>query len=178
MIKGEKVGLREVRNEDLVLMNKWNNDPDFILLHNAFYYLPITLEDTQRWHESIKNNPSRQLITIVDQKEDVIGYMTLWCIDWRNKNCRLALGFGSKEYSGSGYGIDARRTILKYLFQHWNFHRVFAYITSYHDSGISFTKKMNASFSGYMKKVAYVNGEYHDFHVVQFDREKFLGLEK
>lgn len=177
MIIGELTILRGVEDEDIKLFNLWRNQPEFGRLVAGVTYFPETLENTMDKFNP-KNHENMQFLTITTLEQQVIGFMNLYSIDTRNRNCHFGLGIGEVSERSKGYGTDARRAILRYLFEEWNFHRVFGAFASYNIASRRSHEKLGAKMIGEMKRSLYVNGEYYNYCYYQYEKELFIEMDK
>lgn len=88
--------------------------------------------DKENLRKSIKNEiedknderETRRFIVLEKDSKIRIGVLDYNSLDMKNKSCSFDIEIGEIECQGKGYGEDALRTFFKYLFEHYNLHRI------------------------------------------------------
>ena len=109
--------LRDLRKEDMAVINEWRNDPELIENVCAPFRF-INLETDEIWfnrYMSSKSNAVR--CGIVECESDrLIGCVYLLDIDWVARCAELGIMIGSPLDRGRGGGKFAITAILKHAF--------------------------------------------------------------
>lgn len=104
------VSLRLFKEEDILLKVKWINDNE----NNKFlhYDIPITVEKTRKWFQSIKNNKNR--IDMVILYNDIpIGLIGLLDIDFKNKKAEYYIVIGEKKYKEKNLAYESSILLIQ-----------------------------------------------------------------
>lgn len=129
MIKGEKVILRQVREEDLPLLYQWINNPEIARLWYG-RNKPRSKEWVKKHFAPIIDGKSESTCRIIELKGRPIGFMYNTPEkedDGSGFSGRVELDImiGEKSEWGRGYGTDALRAMIKYAFTKQKAERVF-----------------------------------------------------
>jgi len=113
-IDGEKVYLREIREEDLEMVRCWRNDPEV----NKFFFNRsyITQEKQREWFQKLIQSGTKIFFIICDKVDGRPIGTIQWEILGNDKRCaEIGIYIGEKDAGGKGYGSDAMRAVIGYL---------------------------------------------------------------
>jgi RimJ/RimL family protein N-acetyltransferase len=116
-LKGQRVSVRPMRAKDLDAMAAWRPFAD--PLYQAFDFPRRSLGEHKRWFEWRSRDRSRRLYAIEDERNQVIGSLTLREIDGR-RSARLGITIGA-DFVSQGYGSEALRLYLEHYFRTMRF---------------------------------------------------------
>jgi RimJ/RimL family protein N-acetyltransferase len=88
----------------------------------------------------------------------LIGYRELNII---SRRCTVGSGIGVKEYWGKGFGTDAMKTLIHYLFQTMNLNRVQLDTWCGNVQAIRSYEKCGFVVEGQLRNDAYIDGKYY-----------------
>jgi RimJ/RimL family protein N-acetyltransferase len=164
MLIGKKVILVAPKKEYLPKFVKWMNDPE--VLQFLTMYRPITVEEEEKWYQSITNNPKEIHFSILgkigsENDPKLIGNIGI-TLDNRNRVGSIGIVIGEKPYWGKGYGTEALQILIEYAFQTLNLHRVELMVYSSNPRAIACYNKVGFKKEGVLRKSVFINGEYHD----------------
>ena len=116
-IEGQKVVLRSKRMEDAEADYRWRVDPELAQL-DATRPITITLKEYMRYHRDDLQFPSpRSLRLAIDTIDGYhIGNCMYYDIDTELAQAEFGIMIGNSHYWNGGYGTDAVRTMLRYIF--------------------------------------------------------------
>jgi RimJ/RimL family protein N-acetyltransferase len=176
-MKGTKVRLREYRKEDIKLAKDFMNNPEIRkFLYPGIPYL-ITLEDEEKWYESntsLKDEYSFAIETLTEKK--YIGGCGVNKIDWKNSVAEVGVVIGNTEYLGKGYGTDAMRILIKFIFNQMNIHKIRLKVFSFNKRAIKSYEKCGFIVEGRMREEIFRDGKYHDNIVMGMLKEEYLKI--
>lgn len=115
-IKGKNVTLRAIEQEDLKLINRWSNDPEINYMLGGWHF-PSSMQDQQKWFESLSMKSNDQRFAIETKNEGLIGIANLVEINWKDRNAFHGMLLGDAKTRGKGYGTDTIMTLCKYAFE-------------------------------------------------------------
>ena len=163
MLIGKNIKLREVRGDDLELIRRWRNDPQY---YEFFYELvPITEKEEERWFERIINDPSEILfaISLNDQSERCIGTVGFQHWDKRNRNAEWGrLLIGDKENAPKGAGKEVELLILEYGFEHLGLNKLYCTVFSDNEKVIGLHTSFGFVQEGCLKQHIFKWGRFVD----------------
>lgn len=79
----------------------------------------------------------------------LIGFVSLFEIDWTNGDSLVGIGLGDRDYWGQGYGSDAMDLILRYAFEELNLYRVSLVVFEYNERAIRVYEKVGFRIEGH-----------------------------
>lgn len=174
MYIGQKVRLREYRKEDIEKAQKYMNDPEIRrLLHPGIPYL-YTFEDEEKWFNELSANKdvyNFAIETIKDKK--YIGGCGLNKIDWKNSVAVVGIFIGDKEYWGKGYGTDAMKILIKFVFEQMNINKIKLNVFSFNQRAIKSYEKCGFRKEGILRQEIYRDGRYYDDIIMGILREEY-----
>ena len=127
LLRGERIYLRPPTIDDAARIfhwerddEVWHYDPHRPFSQSMAEFLPI-------FERNYVNGNGRQFWFIIeDEKHIPIGTITYFNLDYRSGQVEIGLGLGDKNRWGKGYGPEAIRTLVHYLFTLPGLARVYA----------------------------------------------------
>lgn len=114
-IKGEKIYLKPISVNHAKTFIKWFDDPEVI---KYTIIKPMTLAEEIKWIKERKENKKDEIWCIfIKTTGELIGNVGAHNLDNPNKYFNVGIVIGKKKYWGKGYGTDAFKTLIKYLFE-------------------------------------------------------------
>jgi RimJ/RimL family protein N-acetyltransferase len=123
MLMGTLVRLRAVEPSDYPLLTAWLNDPDVMY----FWGRPgntVARGEVASYEErqAARGNSRKYIVETLDQQ--AIGQIDYYDLDWQARSAWVSILIGDRGFWGGGYGTDAMRILLTYLFNQLGLHRV------------------------------------------------------
>ena len=127
LLHGELIYLRRPTIEDASRVfywerddEVWRYDPHRPYSENLAEFLPI-------FEQNYVRGNGRQFWFIIEDEQHIpIGTITYFNVDYRLGQAEVGLGLGDKTRWGKGYGPDAIRTLVRYLFSLPGMVRIYA----------------------------------------------------
>ena len=175
MLKGKKVLLRPMKQEDIVRQHEFNQDPELYALDST-YPRVSPLESAQAFYESRTKFDENIAPFAIEAEGKYIGYCSL--MDLRNPHGNLELGImiGDREYWGRGYGRDAVRLLLDYGFRHLGARRIALTTHAKNERAIRCYLACGFVEEGRPRKVVWIEGEYTDLVNMSLLREEWQAM--
>lgn len=174
---GQSVYLRPVELYDVTLIQTWHNDPEIRKLALGGR-LPYTKEAEEEDIKTASQSDKKAYLMIVKKSDDKpIGFIPL---DFWDPFCGivwLRIIIGDKNSWGQGYGSDALRCTLCWLFQELNVHRVELETFATNERALNFFKKIGFKQEGVRRQAHFSEGQYHDVVLFSLLKEEFLNEE-
>jgi RimJ/RimL family protein N-acetyltransferase len=116
VLRGDRVVLTELRDEDSDALFRWINDRELVLLSAPF--APVSEDAHREWFDSIRSRPDVEIYAIrtVDG-ERLIGTCQLHSIDRERGEAQLQIRIGERDAWGAGRGSEAVRLLLARAFE-------------------------------------------------------------
>lgn len=164
MYSGQLVKLRAYKEEDIEKATVYINDEEVKKLMDSNIPFPMTKWQEEEWVRSRKANTDFTYdFAIEDLKTGkYIGGCSINECDVKNRTCVVGIMIGDKEYWGKGYGSDALKVLIKFIFEEVNMNKIKLNVFSFNNRAIACYKKVGFKEEGILKKEIYRNGRYHD----------------
>lgn len=160
--------LRELEKQDLGLINKWRNDEDLISFLGApFRY--INLEVEEEWYTNyLKNRSSCLRCSIVkkDNKDIILGLVSLTDINYLNQSATLHLMIGDPKQRGKGIGTFAINEILEHARKNLNLRRIELSVLASNERALKLYEKMGFEKEGLKKEAVLKDGKFEDMVIM------------
>lgn len=180
MLIGEKVRLRGLEEQDIELAHEYMNDPDVVLnLWTGIPY-PVTLEQERAWFQSQKESKDNTYNFAIETLEEglYIGGCGINNLDWKNGVAIVGIMIGHKDYRGKGYGTDAMKVLIDFIFNQINVNKVQLHVFAFNERAIKSYKKCGFKEEGRIRQRIFRNGKYHDEIVMGILREEYFQNKK
>jgi len=173
MLRGEKVKIRAIEENDLSKIVEWRNSPE---IYDLFFgFEPFSEIKQKIWFEKQLNDHSQKNFIISTMENEPIGMVSLYCIDWRNRKAEFGrFLIGEKKYLHQGYGEETLSLILEYGFKHLNLNRLYLETFSTNKRAISLYKKFGFQEEGRLRKHIFKNGKYQDVVILGLLKEDYI----
>ena len=159
--------------EEVDLIYKWANDPDVL----PFWY------GRKKTRKKIKEDWNLDYFTDKDPysgrcfaillEESPIGMINHNKIDMDNRNTTIDVLIGEKKYWNKGFGTDALRTFVKYLFEKFELNRIWLGTYAFNDRAVKAYRKAGFKQEGIFREDAYIDGKYVDTIIFAVLRKEF-----
>ncbi|HET7628226.1 MAG TPA: GNAT family protein [Bacillales bacterium] len=181
MIKGKKVELRPVSLKDFKKTYGWRNDEEMAKLGAGSYLYEYSHMPEEKLEENYTNLIQKAdkrsagdfSIYTLEEKPKHIGM-----IDYRQLNlvarcCSVGIGIGEKAYWNKGFGTDAMKALIRYLFRTMNLNRIQLDTWSGNERAIASYKKCGFVVEGRLRNDAFVDGNYYDTIIMGLLKDEF-----
>lgn len=159
---GKKVVLRAVEEEDIEMLRKLTNSPDFEKMIVGWSF-PVSKKDQLCWFTNIKNDLSRIRYTIETKDDGAVGMIGLRDIDWKNGTAYgLGMRIAKTEIRTRGLATDAWMTLMRYAFDELRLNRINGSALAYNYASLRVCEKVGFKREGIRRQAVYKNGEYID----------------
>jgi RimJ/RimL family protein N-acetyltransferase len=124
-LRGDKVRLTALTEEDLEVIAAWQDDTDLLRRLDAQAAAPRGLAQLRQWLRQRQERPDGYLFAVraVDGA-GLLGYAELDGILWPHRAGWLSLVIAPRDHWGRGFGREAMRLALWFAFAELNLHRV------------------------------------------------------
>lgn len=177
MIRGAKTVLRGIEREDLDIIWKWYNDREVMYYWNEPYRFVTRDELAARYLDGMSAPSSRSHWLLIATVEGIpigrIGYVDL---NHLNRRAELAIQLGEPSYWGQGYGSDALRAFLAYLFDGLNLWKVWLQVNEGNERARRAYRKTGFKEDGVLRAHTFLDGHYIDVIVMSMLEPEYRSL--
>jgi RimJ/RimL family protein N-acetyltransferase len=165
VLRGERIILAPLRDEDSKTLFEWINERDDVLLSAP--YKPVHAADHREWFDAIRDRPDVAIfgIRLLDG-DRLIGSCQLHGIDPRARSAELQIRIGDAGARGHGYGSEALTLLLRHGFHDLNLRRISLRVFASNERAIRAYDAAGFVEEGRLREAAYVDGEFVDVVVM------------
>ncbi len=175
MYRGDKVILRGYEKTDLELAHRYFNDPEVQHLLNSGLILPISMAEEEKFINECANSKERGYNFAIETIEgEYLGGCGYFELDRKNRTTYVGIAIANKERWGQGYGTDAMRVLLRFLFDELDLRKVLLRVFAYNDRAIASYRRLGFVEEGRLRQQFYRRGEYHDEIIMGILRDEFV----
>jgi diamine N-acetyltransferase len=162
MLRGEKVILRPLRDEDFDMWYRLMAENIEVSVLAASVWIPYTVEAARKlWQSMLTAAEDERLWFAVEAEGAFIGSVSLKDIDRRSQHAWLSIVLDGTRL-GQGYGRDSLRTLLRWAFTIENFRRISLEVFSTNERALRAYRAVGFVEEGRMREVTWVDGQYVD----------------
>lgn len=163
ILRGERVYLRELRDDDLPLLVKWWNDPQAAALQTLVVRPQAEsaiVEKYRNWSAN-KDSTAAWFSIVARQDDGLVGSISLFDARMPTRAATLAISIGPEHWSG-GLGTDALRVMLRYGFHELGLNRIGLGVWAFNDRAIAAYRKVGFVEEGRRRQMTFHAGRFYD----------------
>jgi RimJ/RimL family protein N-acetyltransferase len=163
ILRGEKVQLTALRQEDADVIAEWYQDTAFLRNYDSSPAYPKTEKQlaTMLEEEQKDNNTFLFAVRLLDSGR-IIGLLQLDGIAWTHGTSWVSIGIGEEADRGQGYGREAMEIGLRFAFDELNLHRVCLTVFSYNQAARTLYERLGFRHEGTYREHLMRDGRRHD----------------
>lgn len=173
---GEKVAIRPIERADLPVVLPWWNDPEVMYYADDNPHPSTTLQELEERYEQEERSDSTERFIIETLDGESIGDLVYFGYRPDTRNVQIGILIGVKKYWGRGYGSEAIRLWLKYLFEHRHVHKVSLTVSDFNLRAIRAYEKCGFRRDGVLRHNAIIDGKYVDHLVMSLLEDEYARL--
>ena len=162
-IIGERVALREFRQEDISAIRSWVTDNATTRALGGVYLRPQTWEQSERYLSALLEGDAGGVNLVIADRQSLryLGQCSLMMIDNTARHAELAVVM-CPACQGQGLGEEGIRLMLDFAFRQMNLNRVHLKVRSDNPQAIRCYEKCGFVREGCLRRHAFADGEYRD----------------
>ena len=178
MYTGDLVRLCEYSREDSARALTFINNPEVLRLIQTGVRLPRTYKEEEKWIENMNAGKLEGYTFKIETLKDslYIGGCGVNELDWKNRNAVVGIMVGDPVYWGHGYGTDAMRVLVRFLFDQVGLNRIALKVFDYNERAIKSYQKVGFTQEGRMRETLYCDGAFHDEIVMSILKREYDAL--
>lgn len=164
MYYGEKVCLRAYKEEDIPVATKLVNDAELKRLLAPRIAFPMTGWEEEEWVKSQRSNKNGEYNFAVEDMEthSYIGGCGINEVNWTARIATVGIMIGDKNYWNKGYGTDAMKVLIKFIFENMNIRKIKLNVFSFNIRAQKCYEKCGFKVEGILKDELFKDGKYYD----------------
>lgn len=170
MLTGKKIMLRPVELEDSRILSAWLNDRDTNKGLDIIYPLSKRYAD----NFTLEAEEEKKKVFIIDDEDyKPIGIVIIDKIKWEYRHCEVGIAIYKKEKRQKGYGKDALKTLLEFIFNDMNLELVYLNVLEENTLAVNLYKSLGFVEEGILRNRYFRDGKYFDVISMSILREEF-----
>jgi len=147
LFEGQDVRLGPIDYEkDPEIESKWTHDSEFMRMYSIDPARPMSAAMVKKQYEKlekeIEDDKNMYYFAIRAKADDrLIGKAAIQWVEWSNGNAHVHLGIGAADDRRKGYGSQALRMLIRFVFGELNLFRLTARVPEYNEGAIALLKK-------------------------------------
>jgi RimJ/RimL family protein N-acetyltransferase len=170
VIRGRRVELRPVEDDDAPLIHRWQNDPE--VWWSMDVDRPFSLADVR---DDVARSRREGYPSIVTVDGRPVGRIGLNRLQARNRACSLSPFMGEPDLWDSGHARDALMTMLTYAFDRLDLHLVHVRTLAANDRLIEVSERCGFVREAQLRDRSWKDGRWFDHVEMSVTREEFGG---
>jgi RimJ/RimL family protein N-acetyltransferase len=146
-LRGRHVALRPMSYDDMPLLMRWGSDPEFRRYQWARAPGVFGEADARRWIERM-STPGDSACWVIEHDGRAIGFANYRDHHPKGRSAEVGIGIGEPDLWGKHLGRDALTTLIRYLFDELDLHRVGLSVVSFNDRAIWMYKAVGFEVEG------------------------------
>lgn len=172
MLKGKRVYLRLLSQEDLKDRVTWINDEENI--QTLLFDWPTSIEKTQKWFSNVVLDGSKLNLSIIDiESNELVGMTGLLNIDRINHHAQLYITIGNKKYRGRHLPDEVIPLVLEYGFTELELKKIYLYTLPNNERGRHVYERNGFKQDGILRQQVYCRGKQQDLYVHSILKAEF-----
>lgn len=174
MIRGEKVYLTALYEEDLEQLREWRNLPKF--KKNFREYREITPSMQLEWYKTkVTNDPSTIMFAIREvSTNQLLGCCGLCYINWIHRNAEISLYIGWDEsyIDDKGFALESSNLLIQYGFLELGMKKIWAEVYEFDILKTELFMSVGLQKDGILRKHYFYDGEWWDSYILSIINDK------
>jgi ribosomal-protein-alanine N-acetyltransferase len=168
VIRGRRVDLRPVEEEDLPHLHRWQNRPE--VWRALALERPQSLDEVRDEVAAVRLDGHAFVVTVDGA---AVGRIDLRAFRRRDRICSLSMYLGEPDALGHGHGRDAIMTLLAYAFDRHDLHQVELATSATNEGLIEVAERCGFVREAALRDRRFQDGAWVDLVVLSVRREEF-----
>ncbi|MFS0864811.1 GNAT family N-acetyltransferase [Fredinandcohnia sp. 179-A 10B2 NHS] len=161
VLEDKRVYLRRIESSDVDYFLQSVSNPEIRRLTGTTAF--FTHAKIEAFLEQITTDSSRiDLIIALQENDQVIGDLAILDVDHQQRNGSFRIAITDERYMSKGYGTEALRLIIDYMFNTLNLRRIGINVYAYNSRAIKAYEKLGFVQEGILREELYYDGQYYD----------------
>ncbi|HLA45703.1 MAG TPA: GNAT family protein [Aggregatilineales bacterium] len=168
LLQGEQVYLTAITKADVEAMHDALMDFEYLryVSHNIAYRLTTPDKIIENYNKERGEQRAYTFVIRLKEGDTLLGICRAKNINWHSHACEVGIGITDPAMRGKGYGTDAMRVLLRYVFMELNLNRAELRVTSYNEAAIASYQKIGFKHEVTMREAIYRDLQYFDIYIM------------
>lgn len=175
MIKGRKVYLTTIEEEDLEQLRQWRNLPEYRKHFREYREISSTMQ--KWWFEHKVNGDNTTIMFAIRQldTDELIGCCGLCYINWIHRHSDLSLYIGKDQayIDAEGIAEESCKLLFEYGFNELGLNKIWTEIYEFDTKKYELYKKFNFQQDGRLRKQYFYDGRWWDSYLLSLLRDEY-----
>ncbi len=164
MYFGEKIKLRAHKKEDMKKIYDFLNDYELKSVYDTDVAFPSSMEQIEKnYNEETVEDGGKYSFAIEDlETGKYIGSCIITEVDFIARFAKVGIIIGDKNFLGKGFGSDAMKTLINFIFKEMNMNKVKLEVFSHNLRAIKSYEKCGFKVDGALREEGFKDGAYRD----------------
>lgn len=173
MYYGNKVCLRAYKEEDIKIATGFVNDKELKKFLVATIPFPMSLWEEETWIRSQTGNENGEYNFAIEDLETnkYIGGCGIQKVNWISRVATVGIMIGDKDYWGKGYGTDAMKVLMQFIFENMNMNKIRLSTFSFNERAKKSYEKCGFKVEGVLRDEVFKEGKYYNEIIMAAFRE-------
>jgi RimJ/RimL family protein N-acetyltransferase len=173
----KRVYLRALELSDSILINKWRSSLFTTkYLSGNFYYVSHEREKKSIENKILDDSHHIYLSICLIEGDSMIGYVQINNIDLRNLKAEWGgTLIGERDFLGKGYGEEASKLLLRFLFDQYPINKCYAFCLAEHPTTPKLFQKLGLKKEGILRQEIFKDGVFKDLLLYSILRTEING---
>ncbi|MFC6200472.1 GNAT family N-acetyltransferase [Lactiplantibacillus nangangensis] len=173
ILAGPQLNLVVPQPEDFDEISEWYTEGSFLRNLDTAPARPLSGEELEQTYRNLDRQTEFYFHIRTQADDRLIGFVTLYNIEWTNQIAQLAIAIGDPADRGHGYGTEALNLMLNYGFNELNLYKVCLDVIATNHAAISVYQNSGFEFEGTNKLAVKRDGERYDLYSMGLFAEDF-----
>lgn len=173
-MKGDKVYLAPIEEEDLRQLMIWRNLPEF--RKHFREYRELSYQNQKNWFDSLAGDRTTLMFSIkrIDNDE-LIGCCGLCYVNWVHKNADLSLYIGYEEayIDEQGFAEESCKLLFNYGFNELNLHKIWTEIYEFDKKKKKLYEGFGFKEDGFLREQYFYDGKMWNSYILSLLRSEY-----
>ncbi|MEM3403047.1 MAG: GNAT family protein [Nitrososphaeria archaeon] len=175
LLKGNKINLRPLEPEDLREVFRMVNSPESVGVFDVFQF--ASWGEVEKWFKG-PIGPNDLTVLLIERNEDKerLGIVVYYSAHPILQNLEIGFQISSIEERSKGYGAEAVRLLVDFLFKTRNVQRVQATTSTENVAAQRVLERNGFIREGLMRKSLFGDGRYQDTYLYSILRDEWVSI--
>jgi len=170
---GDKIYLRTVTEDDVINAHYWRvqSEPQRMSCHPVNFMSTAEVAESYRKRTASPTEYIKKFAIVRCDDKVTVGVITFFGYNSQNRSVELGLTVDPDEQR-KGYGREAMRLLIKYLFEYCGMNKVYAQTAGFNEAAIKLMESMGFKRDATLRDHYFLKGEFHNgfiYSLLQFE---------
>lgn len=176
MIKGNKIYLTTIEEDNLEQLRYWRNLPSYRKFFREYREISKTMQ--RKWFETKVNDDNTTIMFAIhdNSTNELLGCCGLCYINWIHRYADLSLYIGKNEVYIDDEGIaeESCNLLFHYAFEEIGLNKIWTELYEFDEKKYRLYQKLNFQKDGFLRKQYFYNGTWWGSNLLSLLKEDFM----